>query len=140
MITFLPSSSFTQSASWLDRARLGKQRLEVLGLLEALEYGTSSRWRRHPAARMWEGYERMLATYGVAICSEWVGRGYQDTMKDRIIRAGLRFPVTTLREPEWMNGPIHATHRAALLAKAPAHYGQFGWTEEPRIAYFWPVR
>ena len=29
---------------------------------------------------------------------------------------------------------------AALLAKDPAHYGQFGWTEEPKIEYWWPTK
>jgi hypothetical protein len=31
-------------------------------------------------------------------------------------------------------------HRAALLAKDPAWYGQYGWKEEPKIEYWWPTK
>jgi hypothetical protein len=45
-----------------------------------------------------------------------------------------------LFHPPWLGMPeFHASHRAALLAKKPAYYAQFGWTEEPSLEYFWPV-
>jgi len=33
---------------------------------------------------------------------------------------------------------LHSSHRAALLLKDQEWYGQFGWTEEPGMEYWWP--
>ena len=63
MQTFLPYSSFTQTASTLGNKRLGKQRVEAKQIYLALtqeEYG----WKTHPAVLMWKGYEQALAFYG----------------------------------------------------------------------------
>src|SRR5674476_21075 len=65
---------FADSLATLDRARLGKQRIEakqILTLLLAkLDDGTSSSlasssrgFINHPATRMWEGNEILLAYY-----------------------------------------------------------------------------
>ena len=35
---------------------------------------------------------------------------------------------------------LHTSHRSNLLRKAPEWYGQFGWTEAPDMAYWWPRR
>lgn len=78
MNTLLPYRDFTQSAACLDRQRLGKQRVEVLQILRALN-GETTAWRNHPAVRMWEGHVPSLVCYGVAVCREWIGRGYKDT-------------------------------------------------------------
>ncbi|WP_234470062.1 MSMEG_6728 family protein, partial [Streptomyces sp. MBT70] len=70
MQTFLPDSDFRRSALLLDRRRLGKQRVEALQVLRGLTvpgYG----WRRHPAVRMWSGYEEALVRYGLEICRVW---------------------------------------------------------------------
>lgn len=59
MQTFLPYQSFSDSASALDRQRLGKQRVEAWQILQALT-GASRGWAHHPAAKMWRGFERAL--------------------------------------------------------------------------------
>ena len=54
MQTFLPVADFAESARLLDSPRLGKQRVETLQILRALElpdYG----WANHPAVLMWRG-------------------------------------------------------------------------------------
>jgi hypothetical protein len=54
MQTFLPVADFEESARLLDSPRLGKQRVETLQVLRALElpdYG----WASHPVVRMWRG-------------------------------------------------------------------------------------
>ena len=74
MQTFLPYPDFAESASVLDRQRLGKQRVETLQVMKALTvpgYG----WQQHPVVKMWIGYERTLLDYQDAFCAEWVGRG-----------------------------------------------------------------
>src|SRR3954470_18599534 len=64
MQTFLPVADFTDSARLLDTARLGKQRVETLQVLRALElpdYG----WATHPVVRMWRGRAAGLVGSGV---------------------------------------------------------------------------
>lgn len=138
MQTFLPYADFTRCAQVLDRQRLGKQRVEVVQLLRALR-GETAGWRNHPAARMWRGHLYPLAWYGVAICDEWIARGYTDNCRQRIIDLGCtgwRDPL-----PPWMGDErLHASHRAALLCKLPAHYSQFGWGDVPATyTYYWPA-
>ena len=138
MQTFLPYPDFARSAAVLDRARLGKQRVECWQLLRALS-GESAGWARHPAARMWRGHTGVLAEYGIAVCSEWVGRGYKDTMAERLEPYVLRGPADRMVPPAWLGDEgFHASHRSNLLRKDPTWYGQFGWTEGPDLEYVWP--
>src|SRR4051794_41209383 len=74
MQTFLPVADFTDSARLLDSPRLGKQRVETLQILRAIElpdYG----WANHPAVLMWRGRTPALVAYGLAMASVWRGRG-----------------------------------------------------------------
>lgn len=134
MQTFLPYPDFTQTARVLDYRRLGKQRVETKQLILALtkpDYG----WKNHPAAKMWVGYVPLLAEYGRVMCSEWRGRGYNDTL--------LSFfeGFDDVRElPPWLGDEaFHASHRSNLLRKDPEYYGVFGWSESPDLPYVWPI-
>ena len=134
MQTFLPYPHFHESAKVLDYRRLGKQRVETLQLLKALNTGGA--WSNHPAAKMWRGYEDALVYYGVTMCREWIGRGYKDTCLPKI-QAYAKYPL--LVEPTWLGDEqFHAAHRSNLLRKDPSHYGQFGWTESADLPYIWP--
>jgi len=130
MQTFLPYSDFNKSAACLDWRRLGKQRVEAMQILRALEnqnYG----WQNHPAVNMWRGFEAMLAVYHNTIIDEWTYRGYQNNMK--LITLDIA-PIS----PTWMgNLDFHASHRSNLLRKDPEHYGQYGWTETDNLPYIW---
>jgi hypothetical protein len=136
MQTFLPYPSFSESAHVLDRQRLGKQRVECLQILRTLT-GISSGWSNHPAVTMWRGYEVNLAEYGIAVCREWISRGYNDTCLGKIksmMNLSNGYPTVP-----WLGNPaFHASHRAALLFKSPEWYSQFGWTETPELNYIWP--
>lgn len=141
MQTFLPYPDFTDTASVLDRQRLGKQRVEAYQVLRNL-LGISSRgWSNHPAVKMWDGYEFHLARYGAAICREWVNRGYKDTLWPKFNEMGADCVGSSLPlTPPWLGDPdLHASHRANLLRKDPIWYGQFGWTEDPSLPYVWPT-
>lgn len=143
MQTFLPYPSFSESAEHLDRIRLGNQRRECKQLLSALgqeiRHGTlmkkdpSKGWVNHPACKMWRGYEIALAAYNEAIITEWVARGYNNTME--------RWqPPEMYLTPPWLGDEaFHASHRSNLLRKDAVHYGKFGWTEGPDLEYVWPV-
>lgn len=131
MQTFLPYPDFRQTVRCLDYRRLGKQRLEAR---QILMLPSTSRWRHHPAVRMWQGYGRALTKYMNACIQEWIRRGYRNTMS--------MFPVRGRVEMPWWFGDeqFHGSHRANLLRKAPEWYTQFGWTESPDLPYYWPVR
>ena len=144
MQTFLPYPSFAESARVLDRARLGKQRVEAYQVLRVL-LGLSHGWSKHPAVRMWRGHERALFAYAAAICAEWKRRGYNEGVTwTKIVAITVEHGLVDINNPAvpppWVGAlAFHASHRAALLFKFPLHYGQFGWTEEPRVAYVWPT-
>lgn len=136
MQTFLPYASFDESAKALDNRRLGKQRVEVLQLLRALS-GLTKGWTNHPAARMWRDARGALVEYGIAICDEWIRRGFKDTCREKI--AAYR-PSGEAVRPAWLGNPdFHSAHRSNLLRKDPVHYGRFGWSEPPTKPYIWPV-
>jgi hypothetical protein len=135
MQTFVPHPDFQESARVLDRQRLGKQRVEVLQLLKAIS-GESRGWTNHPAAHMWSSNVEALVAYGVAICEEWIARGYKDTCKEKILAYSNG---NSVQMPDWWgNKSVHASHRSNLLRKNPAFYGQYGWTESPEEPYVWP--
>lgn len=138
MQTFLPYPDFVKSAKVLDRQRLGKQRLEALQLLQILRgVGGRTGWRNHPALLMWTGHANALARYGIAVCTEWRRRGYQDTLLPRF--QALVDRSESFRRPAWFgDAAFHAAHRSNLLRKDPLHYGQFGWEEGPDLPYLWP--
>ena len=161
MQSFAPYSSITETAKCLDRQRLGKQRTECIQMLIALDYhkgspmaeflhttygykscapGSKPPYLNHPATLMWRGHEGGLAHYGLYMCDEWARRGYEGARSEEVL---MHFLDTYIREadmPEWWGREdIHASHRAALLYKAPEHYAQFGWTETPEYNYIWPT-
>jgi len=139
MQTFMPHNSYALSASVLDRLRLGKQRVEVLQLLNALHKGKGG-WINHPAARMWRGHERALINYGIAVCKEWRRRGYQDTCLQKLESMRTKWPPVTALRPVWMGKrTFHASHRSNLLRKYPEHYSRFKWKEPNNLLYVWPV-
>lgn len=134
MITFLPYADFKRSAKVLDRLRLGKQRLETLWLLQWLG---DVAYRNYPLVRMWRSHTNLLVEYGKAMCLEWMDRGYDDNLYDEILAFQVR---KTEVNPSWLGDErLHSSHRGRLLAKNPKWYKQFGWTDEPRKTYFWPI-
>ncbi|SET46872.1 MSMEG_6728 family protein [Geodermatophilus poikilotrophus] len=149
MQTFLPVADFEESARLLDSPRLGKQRVETLQVLRALElpdYG----WTSHPVVRMWRGRTPALVAYGLAVVRVWRERGFADTThtliaefapdvvgvpQEELARAGML--------PSWIGDEaIHLSHRSNLLAKEPDFYRPlfqplFG-AEPEDLPYVWP--
>lgn len=137
MQTFLPYESFIESAACLDRARLGKQRVEAKQILLALE-NPSYGWQNHPAVKMWSGCESGLANYGWHVCRIWRQRGYKDTLLDFFYE---RMPKEACCQfPAWLGNPaFHKSHQSNLVRKFPEHYRQF-WPDVPAdLEYVWPV-
>jgi hypothetical protein len=141
MQTFLPWEDFTKTAKSLDRARLGKQRLECKQIFNAMYRGGG--WQHHPVVRMWRGHGRVLLRYYEYICVEWMRRGYVHTMKlDEDIKARA---LTEHTPPPWLGAtPFHEMHRFVLCRKMPEHYlDAFGMRDQhiPKVIprYLWPI-
>ena len=150
MQTFLPYPDFARSAAVLDRARLGKQRVEALQVLRGLTvpgYG----WRNHPAVRMWTGYEEALVRYGLDVCAEWVAQGRPDTCAATMITDfGGHRPGAAVRDqeqlaeagelPPWLGDhAFHHSHQSALVRKAPEIYAERFPGVPGDLPYVWPA-
>ena len=132
MQTFLPYQNFQKSVQCLDYKRLGKQRVEAKQIIDILSSDIQSRWRNHPAVKMWNGYENSLKSYYNYTIIEWVGRGYNNSMK--------LFSMTEETIPPWLTEEFCNAHRSNLLRKHPIYYSQFGWNVPNDLPYIWPVK
>ncbi len=149
MQTFLPVADFEEGARLLDSPRLGKQRVETLQILRALElpdYG----WATHPAVRMWRGRTPALVAYGLAMVRVWRERGFADSTETQIGEFAPEVVGRTQADlaaagllPSWVgNEALHRSHRSNLLAKDPEFYRPrltelFG-PEPDDLPYVWP--
>lgn len=134
--TFLPYPSFTESARVLDYKRLGKQRVEVKQILNALD-GKSKGWTNHPATNMWRGYEAALALYGIKMCQEWIARGYKDSLLPEFQERFI-LDHKSLDNPEWLgDARVHVSHQSNLIRKDPQFYAPIFGEIPSDIPYFW---
>jgi hypothetical protein len=149
MQTFLPVADFEDGARLLDSPRLGKQRVETLQILRALElpdYG----WASHPAVRMWRGRTPALVAYGLAMVRVWRERGFADTTETLIGEFAPEVVGVAQADlaaagllPSWVGDEaLHLSHRSNLLAKEPEFYRprfteRFG-PEPDDLPYVWP--
>ncbi|MCD9199718.1 MSMEG_6728 family protein [Aeromicrobium wangtongii] len=148
MQTFLPFPDFAATAAVLDRARLGKQRVETIQVVRAItvpDYG----WRHHPAALMWRGRLEALGAYGLAIVDEWLRRGHADTCGATIAADVGLAGVPLIRSqaelevagelPSWLGDEdVHRSHQSALVRKDPEHYAHLFPGVPDDLPYVWP--
>ena len=150
MQTFLPVPDFEDAARLLDSPRLGKQRVETLQILRALElpdYG----WANHPAVLMWRGRTPALVAYGLAMVKVWRERGFADSTHPQIAEFAPEVvgrPQAELAAagllPSWVGDEqLHRSHRSNLMAKDAAFYRprfaeRFG-PEPDDLPYVWPA-
>lgn len=131
----MPYPNIELSAAALDRMRLGKQRVEVKQIYKALTFGGG--WANHPAVKMWNGYRGGLLLYGIAVCKEWIQRGYKDTLLSEFEL--LLQQNSDLEMPAWFGDDrLHRSHRSNLTRKFPEYYSLL-WNEPNNIKYFWPI-
>jgi hypothetical protein len=148
MQTFMPYPNLQKSVKCLDNKRLGKQRVETFQLLCALDFGPALNerairtgkfdkpqgWANHPAAKMWAGCEYALAEYFNESVTEWMRRGFNNTLKPFMLLIDYNYP-------DWFGDPkFHRSHKSNLLRKDPVWYGQFNWDVSPNLEYVWPTR
>lgn len=130
MQTFLPYPDAEKTAKVLDYRRLGKQRVEAMQLINAIENGGG--WSNHPAAKMWAGYIDALKVYHNTIIHEWVDRGYNNNMKF--------YPVShaPISPPWWGDEVFHRSHQSNLVRKFPEHYRKYFPDIPDNLPYVWP--
>ena len=144
--TFLPYPDFARSARVLDARRLGKQRVEVLQICNALHRETGG-WINHPATRMWRGYEPALVAYGLAVTSRWTSLGHIDTVHGKLVAHLHGEPERTQRElralgmlPPWLGRrALHRAYRSALERKDPEQYRPLFPDVPNDLEYVWPA-
>ena len=152
MQTFLPYPDFQESARALDNKRLGKQRVEAWQILRTISAGESAKgWRNHPAVNMWRGNEIALCAYGIAMCNEWIMRGFTDNLKGEFVEMMLNYePITDWSQPvgvediqnqyapSWLGDErIHLSHQSNLIRKDYEYY-KLKFPNAPEgLAYFW---
>ena len=131
MQTFLPYESFRESAKVLDWRRLGKQRVEGMQIINAIENPNKQGWQNHPATVMWTPYVPALKHYTNIIIMEWIDRGYNNNMLHEVIDGDIVYP-------SWLgNDLFHSSHRANLLRKDKEFYSKFCWNEDSDNPYAW---
>ena len=142
MQTFLPYPDFKASAQALDYRRLGKQRVETFQLLNAIrgvdKYGEPKihkGWVNHPAAVMWRQYVPALALYGVTMCEEWIRRGYNDSLREKLVKISQTGETVY---PYWLGDEaFHLSHQSNLLRKDRDFYhSQFAGVPD-NLPYIW---
>ena len=130
MQTFLPYESFTESAKVLDWRRLGKQRVEGMQVIRAIENPNKQGWQNHPITIMWTPYVNALKLYTNVIIAEWIKRGYNNNMEI--------YDTNDIVKPHWLGKEeFHSSHRANLLRKDYEFYSQYKWKENPESPYVW---
>ena len=132
MQTFLPYDTFEESASVLDYRRLGKQRVEGMQIVNAIENPNKQGWQNHPIVIMWTPYVDSLKYYTNVMIKEWIRQGYNNNMEK------YKLNFLNIKFPHWLGDVrFHSSHRANLLRKDYEYYSQFGWTENPKSPYVW---
>ena len=133
MQTFLPDENYEESARILDWRRLGKQRVEGMQIINAIENPNKQGWQNHPATIMWTPYISALKLYTNVMITEWINRGYNNNMEfyDDYLE-GLSIEGV----PRWPE-EFYSSHRANLLRKDYEYYSQFKWREDPNEPYVW---
>ena len=148
MQTFLPYTDPLKCAEVLDNKRLGKQRVEAIQILQILTgIKKDSKWKNHPAVKMWKGYESFLLwVYLGNILQEWEDRGYANVLcidhfvalHRKLNSLGLRYK--DIKAPSWLTEDFCRHHQSNLIRKNPTYYGPLFPGVPYNLPYIWPVK
>ena len=132
MQTFLPYTSFRQSAASLDDVRLRKQILECEQIVNAIERGTG--WKNHPVTKQWTGFLDGLYSYARCCLAE-----YRKRCGTKFVNYDAFFGEHEDIESElpwWLaDKHYHAGQRGHLYRKDPAYYAKFKQDENSPLLY-----
>jgi hypothetical protein len=158
MQTYTMYKSHIKSVRDLDNARLDKQRLECLQILQTLRE-ESDKYQNHLAMRMWDGFEPALVLYGLIVCHEWrIVRGMSDKVWMDLAEYAEEYGITgSITEytpggstkctatgeapeaPPWLTDvEVLRSHRSNLKRKLPARYGDMYPETPDDMPFLWP--
>lgn len=113
--TFLVIADYAVNATFLDSRRLGKQRVEAMQIINAIEKGSGG-WVNHPVSRAWANHVPSLKQYYNCILDEWLKRGYKNTMT-------YYTELGDVVHPPWVSEPrIQYAMMAQLIQKNSDYY------------------
>ena len=139
MQTFMTSYDYTIVAEQLDYRRLGKQRVEAMQTYNQLTKGKGG-YKHHPINAMWQGFESSLAEYTNVMITEWVARGYKNTMELISCCSDWKgYVECNHKKPQWVyNAALHRSHKSNLLRKDYLYYSKYYDTNIPiDLPYIW---
>lgn len=136
VVTFVTHDDPRETAKLLDRARLGKQRLEAKQIIDILsnvpmKNSTKVSSRKHPAIDMWQGHIVALKFYFNCITKRWIKRGYKNTMelydiketKELLTEIETKTPKLF---PWWFFCPLlQLSHQCSLYRKNNEYYSKY---------------
>lgn len=124
MRVFLPYQDYARSAKCLTDDHLKEMRNSCRNLIQVLTVPNSySGDMTHVA--IWAPCMNGLLWLTDATLYERRRRGHDE----RGVTPWMLYRRDQTHRPYWLgNAEFHATHRAYLLEKAPAHYGRMGWS------------
>jgi len=140
MITFLPYSDFSKSASVLDKKRCWKQVIEARQIIDVLE-GKTLAWKNHPAVKMWIGHTDLLKCYYNIFLYE--SKNVRKINTTLVYNPRYFSPfINNTKLPFWLgNENFHRSHRARLIEKNRDLYLPLFPKDEGFNGgkYLWPV-
>ncbi|MBK7107432.1 MAG: MSMEG_6728 family protein [Ignavibacteriae bacterium] len=143
MQTFLISPNPIDTAKILDDKRLFKQIVEGNQIANCLLV-KETRWKNHPAVRMWKGYEFFLVNkYIDAMIYQWAIIKKHKAEKSIITHNFHKFIIKDyeLQEPFWFSEEFFLTHKSNLIRKNPNYYRPiFGYNIPDNLSYIWDKR
>lgn len=162
--TFAPTSTF-RSLRYLDRQRLGKQRSEVVIILNTLQGIPTVPYPDHDGtpkgiyksiAKAFVRRVELVKQHGATrwryhpCVQQWAGytnflKRYYNAVLTEWTSRGYKnnMPYMTVDEPVikpwwWGWDAYHASHRSMLWLKDPIHYAKFETSDE--CPYVWPSK
>jgi hypothetical protein len=131
----------------LDKARLTKQLVETVQLVETIEKVKQEACKKtafgnHPVVRMWFDHESALIDYGLR-CAAVIAERFSDYKRHNMVEKLLNNPLCQKGPmyPPWFNDPkLYMSHRASLFFKSPDLYPQFEEEAKMYDQYAWPVK
>jgi hypothetical protein len=138
MNTFITDNDPIICARNLDFKRLGKQRIEAIQILKAIDArqkGVKYGWINHPAVIMWISYENSLKYYTNCMINEWIRRGYKNTLQ--------KFEEYSTKMPWWFTwNQLQESHQNSLLRKDFSYYKDIfvPRKEYENFTYVWPSK
>lgn len=127
MNSFITDDDPKICAKNLDNKRLGKQRLECVQMLNAMNNPYNKGWINHPCTKMWTNHQLSLKYYTNCMIDEWISRGFKNTME--------KFIEYDEKMPWWFYSKIlQNSHKASLLRKNKSFYSNI-FNENDLIDY-----